>query len=82
MAADYLRIFWRAFAIVLPTGANVSFIAQQRWGWVFACGFAISGLWWHNARVAARSDLPGAWLAYALGAAVASVLGAWLARLV
>jgi hypothetical protein len=75
----YVRIFGRAFAIVVFTAMNVRFISSGKVLAMFLTGCAISGVWWFNARLAARSDLRGAGITYALGAGCATVTGWWLA---
>lgn len=76
---EYFRIFGRAFAVVSLTAMNVRFIAAGAVLPMFVTGAGISAVWWFNTRTAARSDLPGAWLAYSAGAGCATVCGWWLA---
>lgn len=76
----HLQTFGRGFALVALTAANVSMIAAGRTSGAFLCGFAISWVWWGNARGSVVGD--GPWLreCYALGAAAGTVFGMWLTR--
>lgn len=78
---SYLRLVARGWLIVALTAANVRQIAGGHYGPAFVVGCAISCVWWFNSRNAARSDLPGAWLAYALGAGLGNVTGMWIGTL-
>lgn len=78
----YLKVWWRAFAIVSCTAANVVNVSGGHYGFAFLTGGLLSAIWWGNSRTAAHSVLPRAGAAYALGAACGTVFGMWLGRLV
>ena len=71
-------LFVRGWAIVTLTALNVTQIAQHRWGGAFACGTAISLVWWFNAGRASEQRDWRAAVAYALGAGVGTVTGMWI----
>ncbi len=80
VTAIRLRLFGRAFLQVALVAANVVQIAKGQWVGMFVVGFAISWLWFGNAREAGRSELPGAAMIYALGAGVGTVTGCFLSQ--
>ena len=77
-----LWLFWRAFAIVGLTAANVAMIAHQWPGAAFGTSAGISLLWWGNTQAVHGQDFPGARWWYGLGAGcgtvVAMTLTGWL----
>lgn len=77
----YLLVWWRAFAIVSCTAANVVNVSRGHYGLAFITGGLLSAVWWGNSRAAAHSSLRGAGAAYALGAACGTVFGMWVGRL-
>lgn len=68
----------RAFWLVSCTAANVKQIAGGHYGGAFVLGFAISWLWWKNARGAAWDDVTYLREAYALGAGLGTMTGMWV----
>jgi hypothetical protein len=74
----HLRLFGRAFLIVLLTAANVRLIGRGLYPAAFVTGFGISFVWWLNTRTAAHSEVRGAQLVYSLGAAVGTMAGMWI----
>ena len=76
---EYLRVFGRAFAIVVLTAANVRFIAAGHVLLMFVTGCGISWVWWTNTQTAASTRRRGAGLAYGLGAGCGTVVGWWAA---
>lgn len=76
----YASIFGRAFLQVALVALNVSQIARGHYGFAFLTGWAISALWWSNARGAGRSEVRGAGLVYSVGAAFGTVAGMGLSR--
>ena len=76
-----LPIWWRAFAIVSCTAANVVNVSQGHFGAAFITGGVLSAIWWGNARTAAHSPVIGARYAYAFGAACGTIFGMYLGRL-
>lgn len=74
----YARTFARAFVMVCLVAMNTRQVAAGHYGPAFVVGCAISAVWWWNAKTAAHSDAPGAWIAYALGAGFGTVTGMWL----
>lgn len=77
----YLLVWWRAFAIVSCTAANVVNVSRGHYGLAFLTGGLLSAIWWGNSRTAAHSSLPGAVFAYSFGAACGTVAGMWIGRL-
>jgi hypothetical protein len=73
-------LFLRAFLQVALVALNVAQIAKGNYGLAFLTGWAISALWWSNARGAGRSEVRGAALAYSAGAAFGTVAGMGLSR--
>ena len=78
--AVLIPVFGRAFLQVALVALNVSQIAAGNYAAAFLTGWAISALWWSNARGAGRLDVPGAAWAYSLGAACGTVAGMALSR--
>lgn len=76
----HVSLFCRAFLQVSLVALNVSQIAKGNYATAFLTGWAISALWWSNARGAGRSDVRGALLAYSVGAAFGTVAGMSLSR--
>lgn len=76
----YASLFGRAFLQVALVALNVSQIAAGNYAFAFVTGWAISALWWTNARGAGRSEVRGAAMCYALGAAFGTVAGMGLSR--
>lgn len=76
----YLGLFGRAFLQVALVALNVAQIAKGNYATAFLTGWAISALWWSNARGAGRSEVRGAALAYSVGAAFGTVAGMSLSR--
>ena len=76
----HARIFGRAFLQVSLVSLNVSQIARGNYAMAFLTGWAISALWWTNARGAGRSEVRGAAACYGLGAAFGTVAGMGLSR--
>lgn len=76
----YAGLFGRAFLQVALVALNVAQIAKGNYATAFLTGWAISALWWSNARGAGRSEVRGASLAYSVGAAFGTVAGMALSR--
>ena len=74
--------FWRGFLIVCLTAANVAQISQHHYVGAFACGSAISWVWYRNARGAALESLPWLRECYAAGAGCGTVAGMLIVRAV
>jgi hypothetical protein len=72
---DYLGIVGRGFMVVSLVAANTAQVAGHHFIGACVVGFAISYLWFSNARVAGRTDLRWAREAYACGAAAGTVFG-------
>lgn len=75
-----LSAFGRGFLIVMLTAANVAQIASRHYGGAFCCGFAISWVWWRNAKGAAHDRVPYLRECYALGAGCGTVAGILIVR--
>ena len=71
----YARLFGGGFLITFLVSSNTYQIAHSHVLAVGGFGFAISLLWFYNAKGAATSALPGASVVYALGAAVGNMVG-------
>jgi hypothetical protein len=75
-------LFWRAFAIVGLTAANVAMIAHGWQGGAMVTSAGISLLWWGNTQAVHARNCPGARWWYALGAGCGAVaamtLTGWL----
>lgn len=72
------RLFGRAFLQVSLVAANVVQIAKGQYLGMFLVGFAISWLWFGNARAAGRGE--AGQIFYALGAGCGTVIGCYLSR--
>jgi hypothetical protein len=79
---DYLSIVSRGFLVVSLVAANTVQVAGHHFAGAGVVGFAISYLWFSNARVAGRTDLVWAREAYAAGAAMGTVFGMWVTQVV
>lgn len=77
-----LWLFWRGFAIVGLTSANVALIAHRVPEAAFLTSAGISLLWWGNTQAVHAVDCQGARWWYGLGAGCGTVVAmsvtAWL----
>jgi hypothetical protein len=70
-----IRLFVTGFLQVSLVAAGTVFQSHFNYLPAFLNGFAISAVWWFNARSAGRAKQPLAFLAYALGAATGTIAG-------
>jgi hypothetical protein len=79
---DYFGIFGRGFMVVALVASNTAQVAGGHMAGAGVVGFAISYLWFSNARVAGRTDLRYAREWYAAGAAAGTVFGMFVMRVI
>lgn len=70
----YVPIFGRGLLIVGLVSLNTIQLARGHVAGAVMVSGLISLVWWENARLSARSEVPGARWAYALGAATGTAL--------
>lgn len=70
-----IAAFWRGFLIVTLTSLNVGQIAGHHYGGALLGGFAISFVWYGNAKAAALDGVRFGRELYALGAGCGTVVG-------
>lgn len=79
-AWPYVALYCRGLTLVTLTALNVHQIAHGTFSGAFLCGWAISYVWYGNARSASLDGRRLARLVYATGAATGTVLGMWIGQ--